>query len=110
MIGIVVIVYGSILCSDCESHPNSLWWPPETWHFPYVFIIVNTLKSSAVLLFLFQLSEKHGPVYSLFFGSQRVVVLTGYKAVTEALKANEFVGRPALPIFHQMDHENGKDN
>lgn len=58
---------------------------------------------------LFQLAEEYGPVFTLHFGFQKVVVLTGYKVVREALVnyTEEFVDRPSIPIFDQIQNGNG---
>ncbi|NXU47175.1 CP2W1 protein, partial [Turnix velox] len=58
---------------------------------------------------LMKVAEKYGPVFTVHLGFQRVVVLTGYEAVKEALlsKSNVFLDRPAVPIFLQMQHGNG---
>lgn len=58
---------------------------------------------------LFQLAEKYGPIYTLHFGFQKVVVLTGYEVVREALVnyTEEFVDRPSIPIFDQIQNGNG---
>ncbi|XP_060116523.1 cytochrome P450 2W1 [Heteronotia binoei] len=56
-----------------------------------------------------KLSEKYGPVFTVHLGFQKAVVLTGYKAVKEALLSNadEFVDRPPVPIFYRIQHGNG---
>lgn len=58
---------------------------------------------------LFQLAEKYGPIFTLHFGFQKVVVLTGYEVVREALVnyTEEFVDRPSIPIFDQIQNGNG---
>uniref|UniRef100_A0A7M4FIZ6 Cytochrome P450 2W1-like n=1 Tax=Crocodylus porosus TaxID=8502 RepID=A0A7M4FIZ6_CROPO len=58
---------------------------------------------------LMKLGEEYGPVFTLHFGFQKVVVLTGYEAVKEALVnfPEEFVDRPAIPIFEEIQHGNG---
>ena len=58
---------------------------------------------------LFQLAEEYGPVFTLHFGFQKVVVLTGYEVVREALVnyTEEFVDRPSIPIFDQIQNGNG---
>ncbi|XP_019350365.1 cytochrome P450 2W1-like isoform X1 [Alligator mississippiensis] len=58
---------------------------------------------------LMKLAEEYGPVFTLHFGFQKVVVLTGYEAVKEALVnfTEEFVDRPAIPIFEEIQHGNG---
>ncbi|XP_074961065.1 cytochrome P450 2W1 isoform X3 [Phalacrocorax aristotelis] len=58
---------------------------------------------------LMKISEKYGPVFTVHLGFQKVVVLTGYEAVKDALlnTADEFVDRPAIPIFYHIQHGNG---
>ncbi|XP_072263483.1 cytochrome P450 2K1-like isoform X1 [Pyxicephalus adspersus] len=48
-----------------------------------------------------KLSKKYGSVFSIQIGTQKMVVLCGYKAVKDALvnHAQEFGERPAIPIF-----------
>ncbi|OXB82725.1 UNVERIFIED_CONTAM: hypothetical protein H355_000423 [Colinus virginianus] len=55
------------------------------------------------------LAEEYGPVFTLHFGFQKVVVLTGYEVVREALVnyTEEFVDRPSIPIFDQIQNGNG---
>ncbi|XP_075717052.1 cytochrome P450 2K1-like [Rhinoderma darwinii] len=51
-----------------------------------------------------QLSKTYGPVYTIKLGEETVVVLCGYEAVKDALvnHADEFSGRPKVPIFHEI--------
>ncbi|XP_063775293.1 cytochrome P450 2C5-like [Pseudophryne corroboree] len=53
---------------------------------------------------LHQLSEKYGSVYSVQIGEEKMVVLTGYETVKDALvnHADEFSGRPRVPLFHDV--------
>ncbi|KAM3930490.1 cytochrome P450 2K1-like [Leptodactylus fuscus] len=53
---------------------------------------------------LHQLSQKYGPVYSIKLGEEKAVVLCGYEAVKDALvnHAEEFSGRPKVPLFHEI--------
>lgn len=59
--------------------------------------------------FLLQLSKTYGPVFTFHLGPQKIVVLVGYEVVKEALlsKGNEFIDRPPIPIFLNIQHENG---
>ncbi|NWX14662.1 CP2W1 protein, partial [Aegotheles bennettii] len=52
--------------------------------------------------------EKYGPVFTIHLEFQKVVVLTGYKAVKDALltMANVSADRPAMPIFCHIQHGN----
>uniref|UniRef100_A0ACB8EG06 Uncharacterized protein n=1 Tax=Sphaerodactylus townsendi TaxID=933632 RepID=A0ACB8EG06_9SAUR len=50
-----------------------------------------------------KLSKQYGPVFSIQMGAQKMVVLTGYETVMEALvnQADAFAGRPFIPIFEE---------
>ncbi|KFO27182.1 cytochrome P450 2E1 isoform X1 [Fukomys damarensis] len=50
-----------------------------------------------------QLAKRYGPVFTVYLGSRRTVVLHGYKAVKEVLLThkNEFSGRGEIPVFHE---------
>ncbi|KFP18514.1 Cytochrome P450 2W1, partial [Egretta garzetta] len=58
---------------------------------------------------LMKISEKYGPVFTVHLGFQKVVVLTGYEAVKDALlnTTDVFADRPAIPIFYHIQHGNG---
>lgn len=52
--------------------------------------------------FAVQLSQKYGPVFSLRRGNERMVYITGYKMVKDALvnRLDSFAERPIVPLFH----------
>lgn len=58
---------------------------------------------------LFELSKKYGPVFQVYFGLKKVVVLAGYRTVKEALvnHAEEFGNREITPIFHDFNKGHG---
>uniref|UniRef100_A0A8B9FAN9 Cytochrome P450 2W1 n=1 Tax=Amazona collaria TaxID=241587 RepID=A0A8B9FAN9_9PSIT len=58
---------------------------------------------------LMKISEKPGPVFTFPLGFQKVVVLTGYKAVKDALlnTGDMFADRPPVPIFYHVQHGKG---
>ncbi|XP_070704955.1 cytochrome P450 2K1-like isoform X1 [Pempheris klunzingeri] len=58
---------------------------------------------------LVELSKKHGSVFTVYFGSTKVVVLAGYKTVKEALvnHADEFGDRDPLLIADETNHGHG---
>ncbi|XP_029451966.1 cytochrome P450 2K6-like isoform X2 [Rhinatrema bivittatum] len=60
--------------------------------------IVNLQKLQQSLR---EMSKKYGAVFSIHLGSQRMVVLSGYETVKDALvnHADEFAERPEVPIF-----------
>ncbi|XP_067317006.1 cytochrome P450 2G1-like isoform X1 [Anolis sagrei] len=71
-------------------------------------LLKNTLQNVRIVTdingyFPLQLHEKYGPVFTVYFGSQPVLVLCGHQAVKEALidKAEEFSGRSTVPVLEQ---------
>ncbi|XP_060086973.1 cytochrome P450 2K6-like [Heteronotia binoei] len=55
---------------------------------------------------LLKFSKQYGPIFSIQMGFQKMVVLTGYKTVKEALvnQADAFADRPITPLFEDFDH------
>ncbi|KAH0620186.1 hypothetical protein JD844_020192 [Phrynosoma platyrhinos] len=53
-----------------------------------------------------RISEKYGPVFTMHFGTEPVVVLYGYDAIREALvdHAEEFSGRGRIPLIDKLRH------
>ncbi|KAM4631939.1 cytochrome P450 2K1-like [Discoglossus pictus] len=53
---------------------------------------------------LMKLSEKYGDVFTVQFGPKKTVVISGYKAVKEALitHADDFSERPDVPIYSKI--------
>ncbi|XP_047212669.1 cytochrome P450 2K1-like [Girardinichthys multiradiatus] len=58
---------------------------------------------------LFNLSKKYGPVFQVFFGPKKVVVLAGYRTVRQALvnHADEFGNREISPVFYDFTKGHG---
>nr|XP_032650848.1 cytochrome P450 2H2-like [Chelonoidis abingdonii] len=77
--------------------------PPGPVAFP---IIGNTLQLSTRNLpqSIHELSAKYGPVFTIYVGSLRVVVLYGQEAVKEALidQGDEFSGRGKLALADKL--------
>lgn len=57
-----------------------------------------------------QFSKKYGPVFTFYFGPQKVVVLVGYKIIKQALvnNSNVFSDRNIFPIMHDLKITHGK--
>ncbi|XP_060128347.1 cytochrome P450 2K6-like [Zootoca vivipara] len=53
---------------------------------------------------MLKLSKEHGPIFHIQMGFQKMVVLTGYETVKEALvnQADAFAERPIVPIFEDF--------
>lgn len=54
-----------------------------------------------IAAFPIQLAEEYGPVFSLRRGSDRIVFVSGFKMVKEALvnQLDSFADRPVVPLF-----------
>lgn len=52
----------------------------------------------------FQLAKVYGKVFSLRVGSEKMIIVSGYKMVKEALvtQNDSFVLRPPVPLFHKV--------
>uniref|UniRef100_K7FBW5 Cytochrome P450 family 2 subfamily W member 1 n=1 Tax=Pelodiscus sinensis TaxID=13735 RepID=K7FBW5_PELSI len=89
-----------------KNSPFKLPPDPPPLHILTKLGVLNVSQAHSLLM---RLAEKYGPVFTLHFGSQKAVVLTGYEAVKEALVnfTDEFVDRPPIPIFEQIQHGNG---
>lgn len=57
-----------------------------------------------------QLAKQYGPVFTVHLGHQKMVVLTGYEAVREALVGTrqELAGRPPIAIFQLIQGGGGR--
>lgn len=55
------------------------------------------------------MSKKYGPVFTVYFGPKKVVVLAGHKTVKEALVGNAevFGERDITPIFYDITQGHG---
>ncbi|KAM5165068.1 cytochrome P450 2C5-like [Mantella aurantiaca] len=58
----------------------------------------------------YELFKKYGPVYSIQIGGEKMVILSGYETVKDALvnHADEFSDRPAIPLFHEATKGHGE--
>ncbi|KAL2306970.1 hypothetical protein Nmel_004919 [Mimus melanotis] len=56
-----------------------------------------------------QLSKMYGPVFSVQLGHRKIVVISGYETVKEALvnQADAFSERPKIPLFEDLTNGNG---
>ncbi|XP_060087019.1 cytochrome P450 2K6-like [Heteronotia binoei] len=58
---------------------------------------------------MLKFSKQYGPVFSVQMGTQKTVVLAGYKTMKEALvnQADAFADRPVIPVFEDFEHGHG---
>ncbi|KAJ6655997.1 hypothetical protein lerEdw1_004582 [Lerista edwardsae] len=91
-----------------SSRKPSLRLPPGPRPLPLIGNLHQIDLRRQDLSFM-KLSEKYGPVFTVYFGWTRTVVLTGFDAVKEALtsKGNEFIDKPDTPIYVGIQNWNG---
>ncbi|XP_043841075.1 cytochrome P450 2C44-like [Dromiciops gliroides] len=77
--------------------------PPGPTPLPFVGNILQLDFKNMTATFS-ELAEKYGPIYTLYMGTQRVVVLHGYSITKEALvdQGDVFMERGDMPIFDDM--------
>ncbi|XP_073442599.1 cytochrome P450 2K1-like [Dendrobates tinctorius] len=65
---------------------------------------LHILDMKRPYLTMHELSKKYGPVYTLQFGVEKVVVICGCEAVKDALvnHADEFSGRPKMALLEEI--------
>ncbi|XP_030427077.1 cytochrome P450 2H1-like isoform X2 [Gopherus evgoodei] len=105
---LVICVSCLLFLSAWRKMSGSGKLPPGPVAFP---IIGNTLQLHAKNLpqHIDELSEKYGSIFTIYLGSERVVVLYGYEIMKESLigLGEEFSGRGSMPLFEKMAQEPG---
>ncbi|XP_069830133.1 cytochrome P450 2C5-like [Dendropsophus ebraccatus] len=104
LVAIVVILF---LVNVFRNHKNTNF-PPGPMPFPIIGNMnkIDTLKPQNSFI---ELSEQYGTVFSIYLGTQRLVVLCGYDTIKDALvnHAEEFAGRPVTPMGIKTSDEHG---
>ncbi|KAM9297602.1 cytochrome P450 2K4-like [Morus bassanus] len=64
---------------------------------------LHTMDLKRPYLTMLKLSKTYGPVFSIQMGLRKIVVLSGYDTVKEALvnQADAFAGRPKIPVLEK---------
>lgn len=87
-----------LLLTDVVRNWRPKDFPPGPWALPFLGNVFTGVDFKAME----KLDKEYGPVFSLRRGSQRMVFVSGYKMVREALvtQLDSFVDRPIVPLFH----------
>ncbi|XP_030076028.1 cytochrome P450 2G1 [Microcaecilia unicolor] len=77
--------------------------PPGPTPLPIVGNLLQ-VKFGEMVKCLLMLNEKYGPLFTVYFGPRRVVVLCGYEVVKEALidQGDDFLSRGEAPVFDRI--------
>ncbi|XP_040262411.1 cytochrome P450 2G1-like [Bufo bufo] len=82
--------------------------PPGPTPLPVIGSLLY-IKQGELVKSLNQLREKYGSIYTLYFGSRPVVILTGYEMVKDALidQGDDFVNRGRMPTIDRFFEAHG---
>ncbi|XP_055364387.1 cytochrome P450 2J2-like isoform X3 [Betta splendens] len=96
--GWLLVVFFLLLLIDVVKNWRPRNFPPGPWAVPFLGNIFTGVDFKTME----KLAEEYGPVFSLRRGSQRLVFVSGYKMVKEALvnQLDSFVDRPIVPLFN----------
>ncbi|XP_029005207.1 cytochrome P450 2J2-like [Betta splendens] len=95
--GWLLVGFLLLLLIDVVKNWRPRNFPPGPWAVPFLGNIFTGVDFKTME----KLAEEYGPVFSLRRGSQRLVFVSGYKMVKEALvnQLDSFVDRPIVPLF-----------
>ncbi|XP_042121881.2 cytochrome P450 2K6-like [Peromyscus maniculatus bairdii] len=101
LLGLILIFILNIKVFKAKS--SKLQSPPGPKPWPVIgnIHILNLKRPYQTML---ELSKKYGPIYSIHMGPRKVVVLSGYDTVKDALVnyGNQFGERSRVPIFERL--------
>ncbi|KAI1892059.1 hypothetical protein AGOR_G00150080 [Albula goreensis] len=98
--GCLLFLFVFLLMSDILKNKNPPNFPPGPWPLPFLGNVFTGVDFKT----MDKLADEYGSVFSLRRGSQKVVFISGYKMVKEALvKQGEHLSdRPVIPLFHDF--------
>uniref|UniRef100_A0A671SKQ3 Cytochrome P450 2K1-like n=1 Tax=Sinocyclocheilus anshuiensis TaxID=1608454 RepID=A0A671SKQ3_9TELE len=101
-----LVIY--LFSSRSSSRDEGKNYPPGPKPLPLLGNL-HTLNLKKTYMSLCELSKRYGSVYTVHFGPKKVVILSGYKAVKQALVnlSEEFGERDITPIFHDFNQGYG---
>nr|XP_003225962.1 PREDICTED: cytochrome P450 2C19 [Anolis carolinensis] len=95
---IFLVVFLVLLVSWRKVEARRRNWPPGPTPLPIIGNLLQ-LKGFNISKHLKKLSATYGPIFTVFFGSDQMVVVFGYDLVKKVLveKGDEFLNRGSLP-------------
>ncbi|XP_053328574.1 cytochrome P450 2G1-like [Spea bombifrons] len=102
-----ILLLGLVCCLFIHSTWNSMYkdrnLPPGPTPLPLIGNLLQIERGQIKNSFM-KLTEKYGSVYTLYFGPNPVVVISGYEAVREALitQGDDFGARGKIPTLDKF--------
>nr|XP_016850311.1 PREDICTED: cytochrome P450 2C23-like [Anolis carolinensis] len=105
---LVFLCVGCILLLSWKSRRETTILPLGPTPLPILGNFLQ-LDQDDLLKSLIKVSKVYGPVFTVYLGLQKIVVLCGYEAVKEALveHAEAFAGRGQVPVLSRFLKEHG---
>ncbi|XP_076838189.1 cytochrome P450 2K1-like [Brachyhypopomus gauderio] len=99
---LLLVLYVLYSASSLKEEPNE---PPGPKPLPLLGNLLQ-LDLSEIHESLCELAKIYGPIYKVYFGSKKVIVLAGYQAVKQALVnyAEEFGEREITEVFNTAEN------
>ncbi|XP_064189689.1 cytochrome P450 2J2-like [Anguilla rostrata] len=106
--GLLVFLIVFLLITDFLKNRNPPNFPPGPWALPVVGNVFH-IDSKQPHIYLTKLAEVYGNVCSIRLGREKIVLVTGYKMMKEALvtQAENFVDRHPSPMYDKIYYGNG---
>uniref|UniRef100_A0A8C2DRG2 Cytochrome P450, family 2, subfamily AD, polypeptide 3 n=1 Tax=Cyprinus carpio TaxID=7962 RepID=A0A8C2DRG2_CYPCA len=96
----IILSFVLLLLVDLIKYRNPSRFPPGPWPLPFLGNVFTEIDFRNVN----KLAEVYGNIFSLRVGSEKIIIVSGYKMVKEALitQIDSFVERPIVPLFHKV--------
>ncbi|ROL51013.1 Cytochrome P450 2J6 [Anabarilius grahami] len=101
--GLLLFMVAFLLVADYLKNRNPPNYPPNPFSLPLLGNIFN-IDSKEPHIYLTKLGHAYNNIFNLRLGRDKVVFITGYKMVKEALvtQAENFVDRPYSPLLARV--------